>query len=184
MGFFDTDLEFKGDKTIRGILQDFGNELQDDLIKSLQRKTNGTSKNLEQSIQFSVKREAEGYRFQLIFEDYGEYIDEGVRGVLGQRKNGTWKQKAPNSRFKFNKKKPPVNFSSTSGASLRQWSYNKGLNAYAVRESIFRQGIKPNHWFSDVVDENTYNTLVSQLEEIGAKQMELDLVKMIEGNGK
>jgi len=92
--------------------------------------------------------------FTLIFdmEDYGMLQDQGVKGAGGTRKSTSafnrrdnkgkiWKQKAPNSPFKFKDKKPPV-------SAFKQWAESKGLNPYAVRESVYRQGIPATKFFS------------------------------------
>jgi hypothetical protein len=92
--------------------------------------------------------------FTLIFdmEDYGMFQDQGVKGAGGTRKSTSafnrrdnkgkiWKQKAPNSPFKFKDKKPPV-------SAFKQWAESKGLNPYAVRESVYRQGIPATKFFS------------------------------------
>jgi hypothetical protein len=86
-------------------------------------------------------------------EEYGEYQDKGVKGAGGTRKTTSqfnrrnnkgkiWKQKAPNSPFQYKDKKPPI-------SAFRQWAASKGLNPYAVRESVYRQGIAPTKFFSN-----------------------------------
>jgi hypothetical protein len=86
-------------------------------------------------------------------EEYGAYQDEGVKGAGGTRKTTSsfnnrnnkgkiWKQKAPNSRFKFKEGKKP------SVKHFKKWAESKGLSPYAVRESVFRQGISPSKFFT------------------------------------
>ena len=85
-------------------------------------------------------------------EDYGKFQDQGVKGAGGTRKTTSafkrtnnkgkiWKQKAPNSPFAYKDKKPPV-------SAFKAWAESKGLNPFAVRESVFRQGITPTKFFS------------------------------------
>ena len=85
-------------------------------------------------------------------EDYGEFQDKGVKGAGGTRKTTSafnrrnnkgkiWRQKASNSPFRYKDKKPPV-------SAFKDWAQSKGLNPYAVRESVFRQGITPTKFFS------------------------------------
>ena len=50
-----------------------------------------------------------------------------------------------------------------------------------VQKAVFHQGIKRSLWYSKVVDEKTVNNLIKNLEEAGAKQLEIDLVNLIEG---
>lgn len=93
--------------------------------------------------------------FSLAFkmEDYGDFQDLGVRGVGGTRKTTSafkrtnnkgkiWKQKAPDSPFSFKEGKKP------SVKHFKAWAESKGLNPYAVRESVFRQGIPATKFFS------------------------------------
>lgn len=185
MSFFDQDITSEGSKTISGVLQDFGNKIQSDLRKSLRSKVKGfTSQKLDQSIVFDITFDNGTYRFELLMEDYGKFIDEGVKGAGGTRKTTSkfsnankgqiFKQNAPQSRFTFTTKKPPIR-------DLQQWSDVHGINVYAVRESIFRQGIKPNHFYSEVVDQDLIKDLTKQLESVGAKSVEVDLVNAIKG---
>ena len=185
MSFFDKDITTEGADTIPGILQDFGNKLQADLIKSLQEEVTGfTSKQLEQSIVFDITFSSGVWRFVLSMEDYGKFIDEGVKGVGGVRKTTSkfsgankgqlFKQNAPRSRFSFKDKKPPIT------NELRNWANVHGMNVYALRETIFRQGIKPNHFYSDVVNEELVSELSEKLAEAGAKGVEVSLAKLLE----
>ena len=93
--------------------------------------------------------------FSLAFkmEDYGDFQDLGVRGAGGTRKTTSafkrtnnkgkiWKQKAPDSPFSFKEGKKP------SVKHFKAWAESKGLNPYAVRESVFRQGIPATKFFS------------------------------------
>jgi hypothetical protein len=66
---------------------------------------------------------------------------------------------------------------------LGTWSTERGLNKWAVQESVYQQGIKKTEWFTKVYDENLTNELIKKLESVGAKQMEIGFVKFIE-NGQ
>jgi hypothetical protein len=83
----------------------------------------------------------------------GSIQDKGVRGAGGTRKSTSpfnkrnnkgkiWKQKAPNSPYSFKDGKKP------SVKHFKRWAQSKGLNPFAVRESVFRQGIAPTKFFS------------------------------------
>lgn len=196
MAFFDDELIFEGDtKTVGGVLQDFGNKLQDALRKSLRDKVSGlTSKNLEQSITFLIKMESLGvWRFRLSMADYGDFIDLGVRGAGGVRKTTSvfgrgnkgqiFRQKGGRSPFSFKNKRPPLDARDDPQAwSIRRWSLSKGLNPFAVQESIFRQGITPTRFYSDVVTEKLITSLSASLERAGARDIELNVVNILEGS--
>lgn len=195
MPYFDEELIFEGDnKTLGGVLQNFGNDLQEKLRTSLQKKVHGSSsKNLEQSILFDIKMESLGvWRFQLKMSDYGDFIDKGVAGAGGPRKttskfgNGNkgrlFRQRAANSPFRFKKKRPPLDDKDDPGAwSLRRYAQVNGLNPFALQESIFRQGIKATNFYSDVVTDKLIKALAISLERAGAKGIELDVVNILTG---
>ena len=186
MEFLDENVDFgANDNTMSGVLTSFGNKLQRALRESLQTKVHGvTPKSLEGSILFDVSFQNNIYSFELTMEDYGTYLDEGVQGAGGKRKSGDragsfFTNKGGNSRFKYTNKKPPLNQSAVNGSSLRQYSAANGMNMYALRESIFRQGIKPTHFYSDIVNQSLLDELTTKLEKAGAKGIELELVQVL-----
>jgi hypothetical protein len=193
MPFLDDELIFEGDtKTLGGVLQNFGNDLQEKLRANLRTKVKAvTPKTLEQSILFDVKMESLGvWRFKLTMEDYGTFLDEGVRGAGGTRKTtskfGTgsrgriFRQRAPQSPFRFKKKRPPLD-NRDSSWSLRDYARANNLNPFALQESIFRQGIAPTRWYTEVVTEKLISTLAISLERAGAKNIELEVVDILTG---
>lgn len=209
MAFLDDELETVGSlDTFLGVIQNFGNDITGRLRTSLQQKVTGfTSKNLEQSIRFDVTPVGPSqYRFVVYFDQYGNYLDQGVSGVGNAKTPGGFKRKARAGkagtmkrakRAKGEKKiKPswrnqvtgtPFSFKAfrkPSAKHYQQWSQVHGLNMYAVRESVFRKGLKPNHWFSDVVNEDIANDLVKQMEKIGVKRIEIDFKNVLEGRVK
>lgn len=178
LGIEDKDLIELGEKnTIAGVLQDFGNRLQDDLRKNLQREiTTITPKTLEQSIIFDIKFLGSSYRFELKMEDYWEFVDKGVQGVGGVTKSGRrYIKKNNTSPFSFRDKKPPIR-------ELEKWSYNNGVNPFVVQNSVFRKGIRATNFYSDVVDNKLVDELVNRLEEVGAREVEISLKNMFDGD--
>jgi len=108
---------------------------------------------LEQSIKMPVKMF--GFRMvaTLYLADYYDYINQGVKGIGGTKKSGPnkgkpWVIKAPNSPYQF-KKGPKV-------SHVKAWARSKGLNEYAVRNSIARTGIKPRYFFNNCMQETFY----------------------------
>jgi hypothetical protein len=195
MPFFDEELIFEGDtKTLGGVLQNFGNELQEKLRQSVRDNVStSTSKNLEQSINFAVRLEGLGmWRFTLIMADYADFVDQGVRGAGGTKKSSSiftktkagqqWRDKGGTSPFQFRKKKPPVdNRQDPKTWSIRRWAQVKGLNPYAVQETIFRQGIAPTRFYTDVVTEKLISGLATSLERAGARDIELSVTNILTG---
>lgn len=211
MAFTDDEIEKVGSLTsFLGVIQNFGNDITDRLRQSLQSKVKGfTSKQLEQSIRFDVTPVGKAqYRFVVYFDDYGSYLDQGVSGVGNAKTPGGFKRKARAGKAKSmprakkakgeKKIKPswanqvtgtPFSFKAAkkpSAKHFKQWSQVHGINMYAVRESVFRKGLKPNHWYSDIVGEDIVSELIKSMEKVGVKRIELDIKNILEGriNGK
>ena len=109
-------------------------------------------KTLYNSLQYKLFVGENSFTLGIEMEDYGDFQDKGVRGAGGTRKTTSafnrrnnkgkiWKQKAPNSPFAYKDKKPPV-------SAFKAWAESKGLNPFAVRESVYRQGIPATKFFS------------------------------------
>jgi len=118
----------------------------------LTRFKKNSSKSLYDSITFYPKEKTLP-TLSFEFEDYGMFQDKGVRGAGGVRKTTSvfnprnnkgkmWKQKGGNSPFSFKEGKKP------SVKHFKDWAKTKGLNAFAVREAVYRQGIKPSLFFT------------------------------------
>ena len=67
-----------------------------------------------------------------------DYINKGVKGTISQ-------SKAPGSPYSFKNKKPPL---------FKEWSYRKGLNPFAVQQSVFKKGIRKRPFW-----DKAYNTI-------------------------
>lgn len=184
LGLSDSDLiEVGAENTILGVLQDFGNKLQKELRDNLDSKiTTVTPKGLEQSIQFNITVLGTGYQFELLMNDYWKFVDEGVQGVGGVKKDGSlWMLKNITSPFRFG----TGNFSGT-GEEFKKstdlWANNNGANPFVVRQSIFMRGTKGNNFFSEVVDNpELVNNLIKDLEKAGAREIEINLKNAING---
>jgi hypothetical protein len=156
------------DSTIGGVLQNFGNEIQKELRESLNKKGSENTAVLGESIIFDIEFLGSAYLFELKMEKYGDFIDEGVEGVGGNKSDGTSYERVQTSgRFSFKQdRKPPL---------FQQWAQKRGVNAFAVRESIFRKGIKANNWYSEVMDDRKFTELVKRIEKAGATEIRVSL---------
>ena len=179
LGLSDSDLiDVGGGKTIIDVLQDFGNKLQKDLVNSLRDKIKTiTPKLLQQSIVFDIKVLASSYQFELKMNDYWKFVDKGVQGVGGMNADKTWSylKKNTTSPFSYRDKKPPI-------SELTAWSNAQGANPFAVQNSIFHRGTKATNFYTDVVDENLTKDLIKNLEEAGAREVQISLKNGISGN--
>jgi len=159
-------------KTFSDIVEDQANLAISLLRKSLQDKvTLTTSKKLEQSIiALPIQFDGKTLSIEIQAEDYWKFINSGVQGVGGKMKNGnTWVNKSPSSPFSFNKEKKP------SVKHFVQWSYLAGKSPFAVRETVFRSGIKANHFFDDVINGSFEKQMAEALTEAMTKTIEVDI---------
>ena len=167
----------QGVNPIEATLDQWNNETIERLQKSLDEKaSSGTSQKLRQSIVPQAIQETDnGLSVEIIMEDYYKFIDQGVQGVGGEREDGSiFSQVAPNSPFSYKKESKP------SVEHFRQWAQGKGLNPFAVRESVFRKGLTPNHFYSDVMTEQWIDVLRDRLEVAGAGTVEILIVNSLE----
>jgi hypothetical protein len=183
MGFLDSEITTVSDtSTLSGVLLTFGQDLQEQLVNSLASEGLQDS-NLAQSIRYQVTAVEGGYRFELFFDEYGKFVDEGVSGKGGRKASGgVWRNKASGSPNSFRDKKPPLrDRGGDPTRGIESWANAKGFNKWAVQEAVFRQGIKATHWFTDVIDTGIVQQLVDSLEELGVKQLEIDITEKLKG---
>jgi hypothetical protein len=157
-----------------------------DLKKSLESKMRlTTSRKLWQSIQaMPIKVEGNKLTVDIEAESYWKFINDGVGGVGGEKgvyeermsKFGNvylyrtgitnWVNKAPQSPFKFKNKRPPA---------FDNWANLAGINKYILVESIYRSGIKANHFFDEVINESFEKAFADELKKVMSKAIEVDL---------
>lgn len=139
-------------------------------------KKNHTRK-LYDSISGEVKVMPNSIRLFFDMTDYGFYQDQGVKGVGGVRattskfkrtnnKGKMWKQKGKGSPFSFKiGNKPSVKH-------FEQWANSKGLSPFAVRESVFRQGITRSLFFTTPFEKALKNLPNEMIEAYGLEAQE------------
>jgi hypothetical protein len=111
---------------------------------------------LYESVKYTLEKEADLFLLDFLMEDYGIYVDEGVKGANPSLiKAGV--QKAPMSKFKYTNKMPPMqilaNWAKAKNIRFRnaKGQYAKGSNrsmGFVLQKSIFAQGLKPNYFFT------------------------------------
>lgn len=184
MGFSWLDDTGRSDETfaigegIQDVLIEWGNEVNDKLQKSLVAKiSSGTTLGLQQSL-VVMPIEIRDSKFTLKFladDPLWRFINKGVSGSSdNKKKDGSiYTNKAPASPFSFKDKKPRI----VQGEGISLWAYAKGANVWVVQNSIFHKGIKPTHFWDEVINQNLVKDLVKRLEKAGAKEVELVLSK-------
>ena len=144
--------------------------------------------NLSKSLKFSVKNNV----LTFSMNDYGEFIDAGVKGVGGAKADGTkWDtKKVTNRKFQYTNKKPPF-------MAFNGWSIKKGIAPrnkkgqftsrksilFAIANSVYHTGLKTTDFFQDAFYDEVDN-MTDRLSNSLALKIELALVDSIENNKK
>ena len=111
---------------------------------------------LYESVKYILETDPDAFLLDFLMEDYGIYVDEGVKGANPSLIKGGI-QKAPISKFKYTNKMPPMqilaNWAKSKNIRFRnaKGQYAKGSNrsmGFALQRSIFAQGLKPNYFFT------------------------------------
>jgi len=134
--------------------------------ENLRHQKKRVSSGLYNSIKSQSKFSKNSFELSFSLGDYGEFVDKGVKG---SNPNGSprWRQKAPNSPFKFKPSKSSINTS-----SLDRWMKIKGIKPrkvqgknpisqnslkYLIGRSIHGQGIKPSLFFTKAFEKEYKN---------------------------
>ena len=133
------------------------NNIAADMVYCLQQSVQKEGLVYKGSLQKSIRMPVKMFGFRMVatlyLADYYDYLNQGVKGIGGVRKSGDkkgqpWVIKAHNSPYQF-KKGPSV-------SHVKAWAKSKGLNEYAVRNSIARTGIRPRYFFDNCMQETFY----------------------------
>lgn len=118
--------------------------------------------NLAKSLKFTVKNDV----LTISMDEYGIFVDAGVKGVGGKKKSEdgvklsspkAWKKKkVTNNKFKYNKKMPPImafnGWSIKNGIAPRnkkgQFTSRKSI-LFAIANSVYHTGLKTTDFFQD-----------------------------------
>ena len=138
-------------------LTDFGNLVNSKARKILKQKDKNTSGALSKSLDWDIKQMPNSIRFALVWEDYGEYIDKGVHGKGGSKKDGSkWKKKKVfGSKYKYKSKRPPKD-------AFNGWTIRRGIAPrdkkgkflkrnsilYAIANSVYHTGLETTHFMT------------------------------------
>ena len=165
----------------RAALDKFGKGVVKQSRSNLTRKDKNVDRKLYNSIKYEIEVGPNSFSIEIDMEDYGKFQDEGVKGANPSLVKG--QQKAPNSRFKFKNKRPPVE-------PLQKWIKKRGLRfrdakgkfkkggsktlAYLISRSIYAQGIKPSRFFT-----RAFETQFVRLPDEVVEAFNLDLEDLI-----
>jgi len=158
--------------SIKQSLEYFANEVINRSRSNLTQKKKNTTKELYNSLSYELKVSKNSFQLAFLMEDYGKFVDKGVKGKESSLK-------APNSPFKYKDKKPSykhfVQWVARKGlAGTRnkkgQFVSRKGL-AYAVANSVYLKGIETTLFFTKPF-ENAFKRLPDDLVESYALDVE------------
>jgi hypothetical protein len=159
------------------ILEQFRDYVIQQARSNLSRLQKNSSRKLYDSITSEIKAMPNSLRLYFDMEEYGFYQDQGVMGAGGVRsttskfkktnnKGKMWKQKGKGSPFSFKiGNKPSVKH-------FTQWANSKGLSPFAVRESVFRQGISRSLFFTTPFEKAFKNLPDEMIEAYGLEAEE------------
>ena len=162
------------DTNLQKALKDFGNRVNAKAKKNVLKHSD--TKALAKSLDLQVKVNPNSFELDMLWLDYGKYIDEGVRGAGGVRKTTSkykttnnkgklWKIKAKGSRFKYGKS------GGISAKHFKGWASRKGISPYAVAKAVYHQGIETTNFFTDPFNQE-FAKLPDELVEAYALDVE------------
>ena len=137
-------------------LNDFGKSVVDGSKKELSKQGKNASKSLSNSISYKFKESKNSFELSFFMEDYGKFIDKGVKGVGGTKADGTaWKKKrVTNNDFKYTTKRPPAkafnNWLVIKGIAPRnkgKFTSRKSIQ-FAIANSVFHTGLEETKFFT------------------------------------
>jgi len=157
-------------ESIEDVLEVKRAELIAELRQSLQDVNRVSTGALQSSIDVNYTKTDNGYLFALIMDDYWKYVDEGV--------NGTMVKHGSTFSYKRNGKKIPIqamtdfvrnrsiqwqrtatHYKTKKGTFKKRKNKLSSIDAakqlgYAIGHGLKEKGIKPTHFFTNVVNEN------------------------------
>ena len=174
-------------------LKIFGQQVIKDAKRNLiNNKIKGS--NLAKSLKYTVKDDV----LTISMDEYGMFIDAGVKGVGGTKKSEdgvklkspkAWKKKkVTNNKYKYSKKMPPImafnGWSIKNGIAPRnkkgQFTSRKSI-LFAIAKSVYHTGLKTTNFFQDAFYDEIDN-MSDSLSNSLALKIEASLVDSINNN--
>ncbi|NQY43171.1 MAG: hypothetical protein HRT87_07515 [Legionellales bacterium] len=124
---------------------------------NLTKGNHNTFKNLYKSLKYDFNESKNSISAFLEMEDYGEFLDKGVKGVKSGKSLAG---------YKYTTKKPPLRFIKTwlKKKDGRFRSRELTNRAFKVQNTIYQKGIKPTQFFSKPF-EKEFNKLPDEIIE-------------------
>ena len=173
--------------SVKKALDSFGSSVVSGSKKELARKKKNASNNLSKSVDYAVKVSKNSFQLDFLMEDYGKFIDKGVKGVGGTKADGSrWKKKrVTNNEYKYKSKRPPTiafnGWTIKRGIAPRskggQFTTRKGL-LHAIATSVFHTGLETTNFFTKPF-EKAFKKLPDELVEAYGLEVDKLLLQAI-----
>ena len=158
-------------------LNKFGKDVQAGAKLQLRQQNKNTSKQLSKSVKFETKVSKNSFKLSFFMEDYGKFVDQGVKGIGGSRADGTpYKKKKVDASSPFKYKKGIEN--KPSRKHFDKWSVQKGIAGRnkkgqfltrigltsAISQIVWHEGLKTTNFFTKPF-EKEFKELPDELTE-------------------
>ena len=173
-------------KTVEDIFLKYRADLIQDLRESLINVNRDQPGDLLQSIDGFIKVESNNISFELVMNDYWKFVDKGVDGWK-QSRGSEYKYKKNGKRIPLDAMKKFIKFRGLVPKSVAKPNkrVNKKLGAkkinaayesyaWALGAVIKRDGLRPTHFFTNVINEDLKQRLTKEISEALKKDIEIN----------
>ena len=184
--------------SVKKALDSFGSSVVSGSKKELARKKKNASNNLSKSVDYAVKVSKNSFQLDFFMEDYGKFIDKGVKGVGGKRKKPNAdgelaykRKKVTNNDYSY-RQPSRTNSKGRFKQALGGWTIKKGIAPrskggqftsrkgliFAIRKSIFHTGLETTNFFTNPF-EKAFKKLPDELVEAYGLEVDKLLLQAI-----
>ena len=186
-------------KTVEDIFLKYRADLIQDLRESLINANRDQPGDLLQSIDGSVEVEANNISFEIRMNDYWVFVDEGVDGTVTSQ-GSQYKYKKAGKRIPLDAMKKFIAARGLSPAmsisrqrkvekiagkgklskkikkAVKQINKKNALDsfAFAIGANIKKRGLRPTHFFTNVINESLKDKLTKEISEALKKDIEIN----------
>jgi hypothetical protein len=160
-------------KNTEDFIKKYGKQVEDEIKARLLSAGKKASGKLYRSIKFNIRESVKELEVSWRMEDYGLYVDGGVKGAgVPNGFKGKKKQLVTTGRFKFGSKIPPE-------SQINKWLKIKGIPkeaSFPIRRSIWMFGIAPTNFWT-IPTTRRQKQFEKGIEDNMAKDLDIQLQK-------